>query len=186
MEPDVRAFVNSCRTCAQCKDPVFLGCLAKSCQTSGLNSTAGSGEPSVGCWGQNAAYPPAHRVLLSATAAQKQYANKRRRPAPTYRPGQQDWLSANQDLPLRVNPCKLTPRYIGPFKVLRRVNPVSYRLTLPPLRRVHPTFHVSRLRPVLCSLGPFDLPGPRMVDGAPAYTVKRILDVRQVGVQYTG
>ncbi|KAK1805422.1 hypothetical protein P4O66_019738, partial [Electrophorus voltai] len=59
-------------------------------------------------------------------------------------------------------------------------------LSLWPSLRVHPTFHVSRLRPMLCSVGPSDLPCLRMVNGAPAYTVNHLLDIRQVhgGVEY--
>ncbi|KAK1803917.1 hypothetical protein P4O66_003857 [Electrophorus voltai] len=102
--------------------------------------------------------------------------DKRRRPAPTYRPGQWVWLSA-KELPLRGYTRKLTPLYVGPFKILHRINPVSYRLALPPSLHVHPTFHISRLWPVLCLVGPSDPPGPRMVDGALVYTVKRFLDV---------
>nr|GFB14846.1 hypothetical protein [Tanacetum cinerariifolium] len=42
---------------------------------------------------------------------------------------------------------KLNPRYVGPFKVLAKVEKVSYRLELPQeLSRVHHTFHVSNLR----------------------------------------
>ena len=42
---------------------------------------------------------------------------------------------------------KLAPRYIGPFKVLKRVGTVSYQLALPPsLSGVHEVFHVSMLR----------------------------------------
>ncbi|KAK1800785.1 hypothetical protein P4O66_005537, partial [Electrophorus voltai] len=50
---------------------------------------------------------------------------------------------------------------------------------------VHPTFHVSRLRPVSRLVGLSDPPGLRTVDGAPAYTVKHLLDIRRVpgGVQ---
>ena len=42
---------------------------------------------------------------------------------------------------------KLSPRYIGPFKVLERVGIVSYRLALPPsLSSLHDVFHVFMLR----------------------------------------
>ncbi|GKB82964.1 hypothetical protein Tco_0949859, partial [Tanacetum coccineum] len=39
---------------------------------------------------------------------------------------------------------KLNPRYVGPFKVLKKVGAVAYKLELPQeLSRVHNTFHVS-------------------------------------------
>jgi hypothetical protein len=42
---------------------------------------------------------------------------------------------------------KLAPRFVGPFEVLERVEPVVYRLALPPqLSIVHNVFHVSNLR----------------------------------------
>ena len=41
---------------------------------------------------------------------------------------------------------KLTPRYIGPFKILERIDMVAYRLDLPSnMSQVHPVFHVSML-----------------------------------------
>ncbi|KAL6456911.1 hypothetical protein MHYP_G00338740 [Metynnis hypsauchen] len=128
------------------------------------------------------AWQKARASLLTTTEARKQVADRRRRPAPTFRPGQRVWLSA-KDLPLHVESKKLAPRYVGPFKVDQRVNPVSYRLRLPPSMRVHPTFHVSRLRPFLCGTRP---PAPRLVAGSPAYTVRRLLDSRRVRgrVQY--
>ena len=42
---------------------------------------------------------------------------------------------------------KLSPRYIGPFKVLKRVGTFSYRLALPSsLLSDHEVFHVSMIR----------------------------------------
>ena len=41
---------------------------------------------------------------------------------------------------------KLSPRYIVPFEVLKRVGKVAYELALPPrLSGVHPIFNVSML-----------------------------------------
>ncbi|GKB39487.1 hypothetical protein Tco_0884429 [Tanacetum coccineum] len=45
---------------------------------------------------------------------------------------------------------KLNPRYIGPFKILKRVGPVAYTLELPEgLSSVHSTLHVSNLKKCL-------------------------------------
>ncbi|KAL0551955.1 hypothetical protein IC582_011048 [Cucumis melo] len=42
---------------------------------------------------------------------------------------------------------KLSPCFVGPFEILERIDPVAYRLALPPsLSAVHDVFHVSMLR----------------------------------------
>ena len=41
----------------------------------------------------------------------------------------------------------LVPRYDGPFEVIEKVGVVAYRLKLPERLKLHPTFHVSYLRP---------------------------------------
>ncbi|GKF39244.1 hypothetical protein Tco_0119305 [Tanacetum coccineum] len=45
---------------------------------------------------------------------------------------------------------KLSPRYIGPFKILSRVGPMAYKLELPQeLQGIHNTFHFSKLKKCL-------------------------------------
>ncbi|GJZ93458.1 hypothetical protein Tco_0665523 [Tanacetum coccineum] len=45
---------------------------------------------------------------------------------------------------------KLNPRYIGPFKILKRVGPVAFTLELPEeLSNVHNTFYISNLKKCL-------------------------------------
>lgn len=45
-----------------------------------------------------------------------------------------------------VGSNKLLPKYIGPFRVLRRQGN-AYTIELPRRMRTHPTFYVGRLRP---------------------------------------
>ncbi|CAJ0953609.1 unnamed protein product [Ranitomeya imitator] len=78
-------------------------------------------------------------------------ADAHRHPAPTFAPGDLVWLSAH-NIRLRVESTKFAPRYLGPFKVLEQVNPVVYRLALPPRLGITDTFHVSLLKPVYMSL----------------------------------
>ena len=42
---------------------------------------------------------------------------------------------------------KLSPRYIGPYRIVKRIGEVAYRLELPSdLDHIHDVFHVSMLR----------------------------------------
>lgn len=67
-------------------------------------------------------------------------ANRRRHPHPPYQPGQMVWLS-DKHLCLKL-PChRMRPRYIGLFKVLQQINPVTYHLKLPPSYCISPSYH---------------------------------------------
>ncbi|WMV32225.1 hypothetical protein MTR67_025610 [Solanum verrucosum] len=42
---------------------------------------------------------------------------------------------------------KLSPRYIGPYRMVKRIDNVAYELELPQeLAAVHPVFHISMLK----------------------------------------
>ncbi len=120
-----------------------------------------SGEPSelpaVDSWLQRSeeTWNEAHVHLQRAIRRTREQADRRRRANPNYRPGQWVWLST-RDLRLRL-PCKkLSPRYVGPFRILREITPVSFRLALPSNYRISPTFHVSLLKPAGGSRGAED------------------------------
>ncbi|XP_070002888.1 uncharacterized protein [Nicotiana sylvestris] len=86
--------------------------------------------------------------LHTAQSGQKSYADQKARDLS---------LMVGKKVLLKVSPMKgiirfrkkgkLSPRFIDPFEVLRRVGEVAYELALPPsLSGVHPVFHVSMLQ----------------------------------------
>jgi hypothetical protein len=86
--------------------------------------------------------------MKAAQDRQKSYADNRMRPLE---------FGIGKKVFLKVTPWKrmlrfgmkgkLAPRYIGPFKVSRRIEPMAYKLALPPsLTKIHNVFHVSLLR----------------------------------------
>uniref|UniRef100_A0A8C1I7H5 Gypsy retrotransposon integrase-like protein 1 n=1 Tax=Cyprinus carpio TaxID=7962 RepID=A0A8C1I7H5_CYPCA len=73
----------------------------------------------------------AHVRLQRAVRNQEIQANRRCRPHPPYQPGQRVWISTRV-LKLRLPSRKLTPRYVGLFKILKQINiQVTYQLELP-------------------------------------------------------
>jgi len=42
---------------------------------------------------------------------------------------------------------KLSPKFLGPYQITRRIRPVAYEIALPPQSaNLHPMFHMSQLR----------------------------------------
>ncbi len=154
-----------------------------------------SGEPSdvpaVDYWflESEKVWDDSHHHFQRAVCRQKTAADVRRAETPTYHPGQNVWLST-WDIRLRL-PCrKLSPRFVGPFTILEQVNPVTYKLQLSPQYRIHPTFHVSLLKPhhepVSLPTEPGQTeepPPPLILDEGSVYKVKEILQSRRRGGQ---
>ncbi|KAD6796137.1 hypothetical protein E3N88_07033 [Mikania micrantha] len=89
--------------------------------------------------------------IKTARDRQKSYADNRRRPLE---------FQVGDRVMLKVSPWKgifrfgkrgkLSPRFVGPFKILERIGSVAYRLELPPeLGNIHDVFHVSNLKKCL-------------------------------------
>jgi hypothetical protein len=118
-----------------------------------------------------------------SAAAQARYedqANRNRRPARTYRPGELVWLNARNLRTIRPQK-KLDWKNIGPLEVLEAVSPYAYKLRLPAAMRIHPVFHVNLLRPAEDDPQPGQHPAPPPpveVDGAEEFEVQEILDSR--------
>ena len=73
----------------------------------------------------------------------------------------------------------MLPRWIGPFTILGRVGKVAYRLDLPEsMSRIHPVFHVSKLKPYKASGRVQPPPVPIEIEGELEYEVECILDKR--------
>ncbi|KAL0183535.1 hypothetical protein M9458_019231, partial [Cirrhinus mrigala] len=146
-----------------------------------------SNVPAVDHWFRESerVWDSAHHHLQRAVRRHKSFADTRRRIAPNYQPGHQVWLST-RDLHLRLPCLKLSPRYIGPFKILRQISDVTFQLQLPPRYRIHPTFHVSLLKPFFPSAtetpgAEVEPPPPEVLDQPSIYTVHEILDSRRRG-----
>ncbi|KAL0177903.1 hypothetical protein M9458_026797, partial [Cirrhinus mrigala] len=145
-----------------------------------------SSVPAVDYWFRESerVWNSAHVHLQRAVRRHKRWADTRRSPTPEYQPGELVWLST-RDINLRL-PCrKLSPKFIGPFPVVRRLNEVTYELQLPPHYRIAPSFHVSLLKRHVDPMFPPPAdhqeppPPPEIETTETIYRVQEILDSRR-------
>jgi hypothetical protein len=123
----------------------------------------------------------AKKCLVAAQQRQKAYADKFRRDF-TLTVGSEVLLSTKHiNVKMKGTP-KLLPRWVGPFKVLQKVNPVAYKLDLPASLKIHPVFHASLLK----AYEPGRVsppPPPDVVDGEYEWEVEAILAHKDVQVR---
>lgn len=86
--------------------------------------------------------------FLRPQQVMKSQADKKRRDISST---QDDWVYVKlqpyrQRSLVRRNNENLTPRFYGPYKVVRRIGPSVYELQLPSHSRNHLVFHVSQLK----------------------------------------
>ena len=132
----------------------------------------------------------AKSALLRAQQRQSHYANLNRREL-EFSVGDNVLLSTEHlSLKDKDRTKKLLSKFIGPFTVKRIVSPVAYELDLPPSMKIHPVFHVSKLKPLKESvtsypdrdLGIASRPPPELIndDGEEEWAVERVLKERMV------
>ncbi|XP_070002603.1 uncharacterized protein [Nicotiana sylvestris] len=89
--------------------------------------------------------------LKTAQSCQKSYSDMHRRDLEFK---EDDWVF------LKVSPMKvimrsgkkgkLSPRYVGPYRIIQRIDRVAYKLELPPeMSLMHPMIHLSMLKNVV-------------------------------------
>ena len=117
--------------------------------------------------------------LQQARKKQEEFANKHRIEAPNFKPGDKVWI--NSSLIIHNGNKKLKPRKLGPYKIIKKISPVSYKLDLPKEIRIHPVIHVSELEPFYEDhFGrKKEPPPPIIIDNEEEYEVEKILDKRK-------
>ena len=110
-------------------------------------------------------------------------AEKSGTPSAQYNTGDQVWLEGkNLQLPHQVT--KLAPKRYGPFKIIKEISPVAYRLQLPLTWMIHNVFHALLLSPYseTPSHGPnFARLPPDLIGGEEEYEVESIRSHRYFG-----
>ena len=88
----------------------------------------------------------ATRCLQAAQQRQKAYADKSRRHV-SYEPSDEVLLSTENVQRTGIGTPKFMPLWIGPFKIVRKVEETAYELELAAHMKMHDVFHVSLLKP---------------------------------------
>jgi len=86
--------------------------------------------------------------MQASKSRQKAYADRSRKPL-KFVVGDHVFLRVTRTTSVgrALRSRKLSPKFLGPYQILRRIGPMAYEIALPPqLANLHPMFHVSQLR----------------------------------------
>jgi hypothetical protein len=128
----------------------------------------------------------AHAAACLAKSQQrmKAAADKRRRPAPEYKVGDEVLLST-RNLAFKgfkgANASKLLPRWVGPFQIAALVGKAAVKLNLLAHMKIHDVFHVSLVKPYKHGSTGVAPPPVMTLDNQLEYEIDRILDDRGKG-----
>ena len=110
----------------------------------------------------------------------KQQYNRHIAQTPQFLVGDLVWLDAS-NIHL-TGTRKLSPKRLGPYKIIEQINELAYKLQLPESMHIHPVFHASLLYPA-----PKDTiegriptqPEPIEVEREEEYEVEKILNIKK-------
>jgi transposase InsO family protein len=119
----------------------------------------------------------AQKALVKAADDMKKFADRKRAPTPSFEIGQLVMLSSTNlstDRPSK----KLADKWEGPFKIIEKISTHNYKLELPDQWKIHPVFHVDKLRPYNQDpKNPNHIrPPPDLVNNEEEYEVEKIID----------
>jgi hypothetical protein len=122
--------------------------------------------------------------MKEAQAHQKKYADKDRREL-SFKVNDRVLLDA-RDITFTTGSKKLLDKYLGPYPVMEVISPTAYKLKLPPKFRIHPVFHVSKLKEAKESVDfpdreQVDRPAPELLGSEDAWEVEALVGKRKRG-----
>jgi hypothetical protein len=116
----------------------------------------------------------ATKYLLASHNRHNSYVDTKRREI-SFDVGTQVLLSTFNIKLMMSRARKLLPRWIGPFKVLKKVGKVAYKLEWPKTLKIHDVFHISLLKSYKTSGKVHHPPPPILEDDELSFDVKRVL-----------
>ena len=127
----------------------------------------------------NAAAKDRQAILKEHRAAAVQALNKMAQSPPPaqYNINEQVWLKAKH-LTLPYQTVKPAPKHHGPFRIVKQISPVAYKLKLPLAWMIHPVFHASLLTPYHKTTehgANYQWPPPEMINDQEEYEVEQVI-----------